>query len=244
MSSNVAKSDLKVLWHLLAHRVRGQTHQERLDSFYAGQADHYDSFRKRLLHGREELIQKIDFPDGGTWVDLGCGTGENLQFAGEAVGRLAAIHLVDLSKSLIAVADQRIGQNHWSHAQTHLVDATQTGLPPASADVVTFSYSLTMIPNWFDALMHAKSLLRPGGKLAVVDFYVSRKHADDDQTQHGWFRRTFWSLWFAADNVFLNGDHLAMIESQFKIEFLAQRDGKVPYIPLLRAPHYLCIASA
>ena len=32
-------------------------------------------------------------------------------------------------------------------------------------DVLTFSYSLTMIPNWFSAMDHAAQLLAPDGRL-------------------------------------------------------------------------------
>ena len=47
---------------------------------------------------------------------------------------------------------------------------------PEPADVVTFSYSLTMIPNWYLALENARKLLAAGRMIAVVDFYVARKH--------------------------------------------------------------------
>ena len=53
-------------------------------------------------------------------------------------------------------------------------------------DVVTFSYSLTMIPDWFLAVDHAWRLLRPGGTIGVVDFYVSRKHPDPGWRRHPW----------------------------------------------------------
>ena len=48
--------------------------------------------------------------------------------------------------------------------------------PEAPVDVVTFSYSLTMIPDWFAAIENALRMLRPGGQIGVVDFYVSRKY--------------------------------------------------------------------
>ena len=72
-------SDFLVLWHLLAKRVSGQSHTERLESFYGGQARDYDSSRSRLLHGRQVMIDAIDVPEGGVWVDIGAGTGENAE---------------------------------------------------------------------------------------------------------------------------------------------------------------------
>ena len=52
-----------------------------------------------------------------------------------------------------------------------LADATRFRPPEGAADVVTFSYSLTMIPDWFAALENAAAMLKPGGTIGVVDFY-------------------------------------------------------------------------
>ncbi|MCG8650431.1 MAG: class I SAM-dependent methyltransferase [Pirellulales bacterium] len=239
--SRSLRSDLRVLWHLLVHPVRGRTHAERLENFYRGQAEHYDSFRARMLHGRGELIAGLELPAGGVWVDMGAGTGENVMLAGDDAKRLDEIHLVDLSASLLEVAAQRLEQAELASAQCHLADATCFQRPPASVDLVTFSYSLTMIPDWFEALTLAERMLKPGGTIAVTDFYISRKFAGDQLRQHGWLRRTFWALWFAADNVFLSADHLALLRRRFQTIHLEEKAGKVPYLPLARAPYYVFI---
>ncbi len=50
-----------------------------------------------------------------------------------------------------------------------------------------------------------------------------------------------WPLWFGSDNVFLNPDHLPYLLSRFETVSLSQRRGKLPYLPLVRAPHYLFV---
>jgi len=232
-------SDLRVLKQLVLHRATGDSHQDRLESFYRHQAGDYDSFRSRLLHGRRKLIESLEFPEGGRWVDMGCGTGHNLEIAGSKASSLAEVHLVDLSPSLLKVAKQRTERMGAQNTFTHLADATRFELPSGSADVVTFSYSLTMIPDWFAAIENAIDLLKPGGVLGVADFYVSRKHAAKDGVQHGWWKRAFWQHWFAMDNVFLNGDHLAMLSRHLLPIHSAESVGKVPYLPWLKAPYYV-----
>src|SRR5262245_1857308 len=101
-------SDLKILYHLALKPVRGIDHAARMESFYAGQAGAYDDFRKRLLKGREELWKAIPEPEGGTWLDMGGGTGANLDFFGNSISRLGKISVLDLSHSLLEVAKQRI----------------------------------------------------------------------------------------------------------------------------------------
>ena len=230
--------DLRIAWKLACSPIRGDTHHERLESFYGHQADGYDSFRSKLLHGRQELIESLEFPDDGVWVDLGAGTGENVLHAGSSRDRLAEIRLVDLSPSLLAVANQRIIDNGWTNVTTAHADATSSLLPNASVDVVTLSYSLTMIPDWFAAITKAYEMLKPGGVIGVADFFVSRKFACFGQTQHGWLRRTFWTQWFAMDNVFLDGNHIAMLHRTFDVESFSCHEGTVPYLPRLRAPYY------
>lgn len=231
-------SDLKILYHLALRPVRGKNHAERMESFYSGQADAYDDFRKRLLHGREELFQAIAFPKGGTWVDLGGGTGSNLEYIHERVPELERAYVVDLSTSLLKVAEQRFADHDWSHVTAVEADATSWQPPDGLADVVTFSYSLTMIPDWFGAIENALRMLKPGGLIGVVDFYVSRKHPAEDLQKHGWFTRSFWPTWFAMDNVFPSPDHLPFLRSHLVTILCNESRSKVPYIPFIRTPFY------
>ncbi len=71
--------DAKILYHMLLRPLRGKSHAERLENFYGGQAKSYDDYRKRLLKGREELWHNLPRPQGGVWVDMGGGTGANLE---------------------------------------------------------------------------------------------------------------------------------------------------------------------
>jgi S-adenosylmethionine-diacylgycerolhomoserine-N-methlytransferase len=234
-------SDLRVLYHLAVKPVRGADHAARMENFYAGQAEGYDDFRKRLLKGRQELWNLIQPPAGGTWVDMGGGTGGNLEYFGGRIAGLERIYLVDVSQSLLEVAKKRISAGGWTNVETALADATTFEPPGGSVDVVTFSYSLTMIPDWFAAIENAMAILKPGGVIGVVDFYVSRKHAADGLARHGWFTRTFWPTWFALDNVFPSPDHVRFLRCHFDVLHLEEYRAKVPYVPMARVPYYLFV---
>jgi S-adenosylmethionine-diacylgycerolhomoserine-N-methlytransferase len=122
-------------------------------------------------------------------------------------------------------------------------DATRFVPPEGLADVVTFTYALTMIPDWFAALDHAWQLLRPGGLIGVVDFYVSRKHPAPHQHRHTWLTRTFWPLWFSLDNVFLSPDHVPYLHHRFEVQTFSEHMAPVPYLPGIRVPYYLFIGQ-
>lgn len=234
-------SDMKILYSMAVRPVRGTDHADRLESFYAKQAAGYDDFRRRLLKGRKELFGSLEAPDGAVWVDFGGGTGANLEFLPKgSVERLKKIYVVDLAESLLAVAKKRIADHHWTNVETVRGDATCWIPPEGGADIVTFSYSLSMIPDWFAAIDHALELLPSGGKIGVVDFYLSRKFPAAGRTKHSFVTRSFWPVWFSCDSVFPSAEHLPYLERRFQIDSLTESAARVPYHPFFwwKMPYY------
>lgn len=236
-------NDLKILYHLILRPVRGKDHAERMESFYSGQAEGYDDFRKRLLQGREQVYQTLGNENGGVWVDFGGGTGANLEFIGEPLRQFQKVYVVDLATSLLKIVSKRAEHNQWNNVQAVTADATTWTPEEGTADVVTFSYSLTMIPDWFAAIDNAIRILKPGGKIGIIDFYVSRKFAATGLKRHGWGTRSFWPVWFAGDNVFPSCDHLPYLQRHFDTVMLTENRAKIPYLPLIRAPYYQFIGT-
>lgn len=238
------RSDMRVLWHLVTSKAAsGANHQERLEAFYSGQREAYDSFRRRLLHGRERLMELLPLPSsGGTLIDMGGGTGSNLEALGARIESLEKASILDLCPSLLQVARERIAQKGWSNVEVIHGDATRHQ-PPQRVDVVTFSYSLTMIPDWFEAVTHAWSILKPGGVIGVVDFYVPRKWPDAGRKKGSGFTRSFWPTWFGYDNVFLSSDHLPFLSRRFDPVVVEEQQGKVPYMLGLKAPYYIFVGK-
>ena len=230
-------SHLRFLYHLTLKPIRGRDHAERLDSFYRGQADLYDASRARLLAGRAVLYSRIGVPDDGVWVDVGGGTAAALEHLGSRIERLRKLYVVDLSPSLIGLARERARARGWRNVETVVGDGATFQPDEPAVDVVTFSHSLTMMPDWFAALDHAAALLRPGGRLGAVDFYVARKHPAPGFASHPWLARAFWPLWFAGDNVHPSPDHLPYLARRFEPLWIAERHARVPYLPL-RVPYY------
>ena len=116
-------------------------------------------------------------------------------------------------------------------------DEAAPGLPPAgTVDVVTFSYALTMIPDWRKAVANARRLLKPGGHIAVCDFTV-------DESQYG-ISYSFWKRVFSTDHVFLNEEHRPYLRSQFEAVHEEMGYGDFPYVPgLLKCPWYAFVGK-
>ena len=228
-------AEARVLWSLLRGQPRRGSHAERLQAFYAPQATRYDRFREHLLHGRQALIEALDVPPGSRVVELGGGTGRNLLYFGGRLPGLAGVDLVDLCPAMLAEARRRTAA--WPNVRVVEADAT-SWRPAAAVDAVYFAYSLTMMPAWRAAIDNAIGMLRPGGRLGVVDFYVSRADPAPGLQRHGTLTRHFWRHWFGHDGVVLDPAHLDYLRLRLPDHALHEARGGVPYLPFLRAPHY------
>ena len=231
-------SDLKTILQMAIGAGRGRNHAERLENFYSRQASTYDAFRQRLLHGRRDLYLRLPTPKDGIWIDMGGGTAANLEVLGARLQQLKQVYVVDLCSSLLQVARRRISVNGWSNVTAVNADVTAFRPPGKKADIVTFSYALTMIPDWSRALDHAYALLAPGGSLGVVDFYTSPAQWDLPLPCPSSAQRWFWPRWFAHDRVFLNPEHPAMLHRLFQATHMAGYRERVPYLPGLKVPYY------
>jgi S-adenosylmethionine-diacylgycerolhomoserine-N-methlytransferase len=237
----MAASDARILLNLLRGQPRRGSHAERLQAFYAPQADAYDDFRERLLHGRRELIEMLAPAPGERVVELGAGTGRNLLFLGNRLAGLEQATLVDLCPALLQQARTRTA----AMPNVRVVeDDASRWQPEQPVDCVYLSYALTMIPDWHTAIDNAIRMLRPGGRLGVVDFYVSKANPDSGLQRHGPMTRWFWPRWFGHDGVRPNPAHLALLRERLPRHRLIEARAQVPYLPGLRVPYYCFVGHA
>ena len=224
---------------VLRTMVRGMPKQgslsQRLTTFYASQATHYDCFRERLLQGRDRLLADIDLPDHARIVDLGGGTGRNFEFFGERIAAIARYVVVDLCQPLLEQARGRA--RRWPQMRIEYADAAHWR-PSAPVDVVILSYALSMMPEWRQVIANACDMLKPGGCLAVIDFYVSEATPPPTRLRHAAFTRRFWPAWFGHDGVRLHAGPLSVLCDALPDHRLIETRSSVPYLPLLRVPCY------
>ncbi len=154
--------DVRVLYSNFVKGMHGNSHQDKLESFYRSQAGAYDVYRHRFLHGRVPMMDVIPTPKGGVWLDMGGGTASNLELIKTGLDTFSRIVVLDLCRPLLDVARQRVEVNGWDNVELVCGDATADdvkGLPKAgTVDLITFSYSLTMIPDWRAALKNVSSV--------------------------------------------------------------------------------------
>lgn len=147
---------------------------EQMDAMYRVQRHFYDATRKHYLLGRDTLIRNLAVPDGGTVLEIGCGTARNLVCIARAYPS-ARCFGVDISAVMLQTARGTIGRNGLED-RVRLAQADATAF---NADIlfgirhfdrVVISYALSMIPDWEDVLRQSMRLLGPDGSVHIADF--------------------------------------------------------------------------
>jgi ubiquinone/menaquinone biosynthesis C-methylase UbiE len=138
---------------------------ERVRALQDKEAPRYDrqiSFFEKVLFGggREWVCSQAD----GEVLEVAAGTGRNLPYYREDL-RLTAI---ELSPEMLALAKQR-AEELGREADLRLGDAQALGFPVESFDTVVITLALCTIPDARQAVREAYRVLRPGGRLLLLE---------------------------------------------------------------------------
>ncbi|KAF9906775.1 hypothetical protein EC991_000286 [Linnemannia zychae] len=243
------------------------TAQGRLEAFYKDQAEIFDDTRSSLLRGRhtglalvaaqlKEQLKQSGSDKAPIWVDLGGGTGWNIEQMNQyfPINKFERVYLVDLCPSLCRVARERFQTLGWSNVVVLCEDALNGSFPgidnpDGKFDVITMSYSLSMMDSYYSVVDRIQELLEPKhGILGVTDFYASNNivktdaHGVEDY-QCNWFTRTFWTIWFSFDHVYLHASRREYLEHKFEVKKVINSRNHmiIPY--LVQIPYYVWVGQ-
>lgn len=179
------KTTTKMILHpLTAGRV--DAHGDKMSSFYAEQAKGYDAVRENMLVARPEMVSGFGpIKQGHTWLDIGGGTGRNLHYLRAQLDNFERIVVLDICPELLEIGEESArrsfteaqcakiswvcldinAKNVQQELSKHLNNDLNRGF-----DTISFSYSLSMIPEWQTALLSARNLMSGDGRVIISDF--------------------------------------------------------------------------
>jgi S-adenosylmethionine:diacylglycerol 3-amino-3-carboxypropyl transferase/ubiquinone/menaquinone biosynthesis C-methylase UbiE len=205
-------------------------HEDKLNQFYKSQAALYDAYRQNMLHGKKKLIPSIPFNNDDTLLILAGGTGDILDHMPYA-NKFKKIVLVDLCGELLKIAKEKRGSIQNLNIVHH--DAT-TFISEEKFDKIIITYSLTMIPCWTKAIDIIKKNLKYEGYLGVSDFTVSPNNNIFEKLNGNLYKNIF-----KKDGVFLNENHIKVLDSEFERVNCYIEYGGFPLTPsLFKCPYY------
>lgn len=170
-------------------------HGSLMDRVYRHQRHVYDATRKYYLLGRDPMIAGLMPPNGGSVLEIGCGTGRNLVKAATLFPQ-AQLYGVDISQQMLATAGKSVAAAGLQK-RIRLACADASRFDPMKVfgrndfDRIFISYAVSMIPAWQAVMREAVAHLAPDGELHVVDF-------GDQRELPAWFRAALykWLEWY------------------------------------------------
>jgi S-adenosylmethionine-diacylgycerolhomoserine-N-methlytransferase len=187
--------------------VKSEEHADLMDGMYRYQRHFYDLTRKYYLLGRDRTIRNLDVPEGGTLLEVGCGTGRNMALAHRHFPT-ARLYGLDISQEMLISARKTFATKA-TIPDFRVADATAytpREFGASGFDRILISYALSMIPDWERAVDASIAALNPGGQLHIVDF-------GQQEGLPAWFRKLL-QAWLAKFHVTPRANLRQVLEGQ------------------------------
>ena len=153
-------------------------------AYFRRHAAEWDRIRK--LHIADEEVEQAilavlaDRPFRSL-LDLGTGTGRMLELFGPQIERGLGL---DLSLDMLALARSRLDRAGLRHCSVRQGDLYDLALPKDSFDVVIIHQVLHFLDDGARAIAEAARVLRPSGRLLVIDFAPHELEFLREQSAH------------------------------------------------------------
>lgn len=124
---------------------------------------------------RRQAVEAMNLRKGDTVLEMGCGTGLNFRCVQERIGPRGRLVALDYTPAMLQQAAKKADENGWRNVQFVRGDAAEVErLVTGAVDAALSTACLCIVPGWERAIAGAASLLRPGGRLVVLDFLTVR----------------------------------------------------------------------
>ncbi|MGE0455892.1 MAG: class I SAM-dependent methyltransferase [Vicinamibacteria bacterium] len=119
----------------------------------------------------DEVVAALALRPGDVVADIGSGSGYFALRLARAVGEQGRVYAVDIDPDLIKHLNRRIRDAGLRNLHTVLVPPDDPLLPDASIDLFFICDTWHHIPEQPRYLAGLKRMLKPGGRVAMVDFH-------------------------------------------------------------------------
>jgi ubiquinone/menaquinone biosynthesis C-methylase UbiE len=133
-----------------------------------------DSGFRRFFQPPEKIIERSSIKAGMTVLELGCGSGAYTTYVARAVGGQGKLYAVDIQPAMLRQLERKLSKaGNKDIRNIELKEASAYELPFAddSIDLACMVTVLMEIPDRGRALREVQRVLKPGGILAVTEFF-------------------------------------------------------------------------
>ena len=154
----------------------------KMHAFFSGAASGWDRMRAELIGERTDLLALLDLADD-RWVvgDLGCGTGQVTEAIAPVVSRVIA---VDESGAMLTSAKRRLAALENVEVRSGSVEALP--IDDGELDVALLFMVTHFVLEPVKVLAEVKRVLRPDGRLLMLDLTAHEREEYSVQMGHVW----------------------------------------------------------
>lgn len=170
LTSFVDSSDPDIARDLQRLEAVKEEREQVAQSYFEQHAGEWD--RIRSLHVSEAeveaaMLEALGGEKLGLLVDLGTGTGRSLELFGDRYERAIGF---DVNQAMLGYARAKLSQAGLDKAQVRQSDIYNLSLEASQADAVLMHQVMHYLSDPAEALSEAARIIRPGGRLLIVDF--------------------------------------------------------------------------
>ena len=160
-----------IIFILIAVRIIRKSYQFPAPA-YVGRV--LDSDFRRFFQPPEKIIERSGIKAGMTVLELGCGSGAYTTYVARAVGGQGKLYAVDIQPEMLHQLEHKLikaGNKDIRNIELKEASAYELPFADGSIDLACVVTVLMEIPDQGRALREVMRVLKPGGILAVTEFF-------------------------------------------------------------------------
>jgi len=149
--------------------------QALVQKMFSSIARYYDLNNSLLSLGlhhqwKQKTLEALALQAGESILDVGAGTADLSILAAEKISQSGRIIATDLNEAMLRIGRQKLAARNLPHVSCALANAEALPFPDQSFDAVVTGFCLRNVSDLKQALQEIFRLLKPGGRMACLDF--------------------------------------------------------------------------
>lgn len=160
-------------------------HQHRRPNDIKQYLDHLDRAERDQYQKPAEVMEALKLTPGMAVADLGSGSGYFTWRFVEAVTETGMVYAVDVEPEMLAYVQDRLVHMHRAYtAEFILARPDNPKLPLESVDLLFACNTIHHLDDRSIYFRNVRSSLKPGARIAIIDFYPDERSGDVGFPKH------------------------------------------------------------
>lgn len=149
--------------------------EKTVQTMFSAIARYYDLNNSLLSFGlhhawKRKTLALLGLQTGDAVLDIGAGTADLSILAAQCVGTAGHVIATDLNEAMLRLGKEKLNARKLDHVACVLANAEGLPFPDQSFDAILTGFCMRNVSDLNQALREIQRLLKPGGKMACLDF--------------------------------------------------------------------------